>query len=80
MSMNSILAKEGRIGAHESAGEGYFSAEYGLRLAVGDGDFEAAGTLRIAEHALRLDRECSMLAHAFERSRAVLDEPPDDPA
>ena len=74
------LAKEGRIGAHESAGEGYFSAEYGLRLAAGDGDFEVAGTLRIAEHALLLESECSALTHACERSRTVLAEASGDPA
>lgn len=75
------LAREGRIGAHESAGEGYFSAEYALRLAVDDGDFEAAGTLRIADHALRLaDCERSVLTNAFERSKTLPDERTDESA
>lgn len=74
------LAKEGRLGAHESAGEGYFSARYDLRLAVGDGDFQPAGTLCIADHALRLDTECSVLRHAFERSKTILNGSPSEAA
>ena len=53
------LAREGRIGAHESAGEGYFRAEYALRLAVDDGDFRAAGTLHGPAAGGRPVRPCA---------------------
>lgn len=65
------LARDGRIGAHESRGEGYFSAEYELRLAEGEGALEDAGTLRIADLDLRLDAGRRALADAFERSAAL---------
>ena len=67
------LAREGRIGAHESAGEGYFRAEYALRLAVDDGDFRAAGTLRLADRELRIDGDCPILTKALERSKTLPD-------
>ena len=67
------LAREGRIGAHESAGEGYFRAEYALRLAVDDGDFRAAGTLHLADHELRIDGDCPILTKARERSKTLPD-------
>ena len=65
------LAREGRIGAHESAGEGYFRAEYTLRLAVDDGDFQTAGTLHIADRELRIDDDCSILTTALEQSKTL---------
>ena len=74
------LARDGRIGAHESAGEGYFSAEYRLRLAVDDGDFEEAGTLRIADHEIRIDRDRPVLASALDRSKMLPDGSTDEPA
>lgn len=67
------LAREGRIGAHESAGEGYFRAEYALRLAVDDGNFRAAGTLRLADRELRIDGDCPILTKALERSKTLPD-------
>ena len=68
------LARAGRLGAHESRGEGYFRAEYHLRLAANGGDFEEAGTLRIADLGLRIDTEKSVLNTAFERSTTILDD------
>lgn len=65
------LAREGRIGAHESAGEGYFRAEYTLRLAVDDGDFQAAGTLHLADRELRVEGDCPILTTALERSKTL---------
>lgn len=65
------LAREGRIGAHESAGEGYFRAEYTLRLAVDDGDFQAAGTLHLADRELRVEGDCPILTNALERSKTL---------
>ena len=65
------LAREGRIGAHESAGEGYFRAEYTLRLAVDDGDFQAAGTLHLADRELRIDGDCPILTTALEQSKTL---------
>ena len=67
------LAREGRIGAHESAGEGYFCAEYALRLAVDDGDFRPAGTLHLADRELRIDGDCPILTKALERSKTLPD-------
>ena len=68
------LARAGRLGAHESRGEGYFRAEYHLRLATNDGDFEEAGTLRIADLGLHIDTKSSVLNTAFERSVTILDD------
>lgn len=68
------LARAGRLGAHESRGEGYFRAEYRLRLAPKGGDFEEAGLLRIADLGLRIDTEKSLLNAAFERSATILDD------
>lgn len=65
------LAREGRIGAHESAGEGYFRAEYALRLAVDDGDFQTAGTLHVADRELRIDGNCPILTTALEQSKTL---------
>ena len=62
------LAREGRIGAHESRGEGYFSAEYHLRLAKDGGDFAPAGTLRVADFAVALENGNEALKTAFARS------------
>lgn len=67
------LAREGRIGAHESTGEGYFRAEYEIRLAVDDGDFRAAGTLRLADRELRIDGDCPILTKVLERSKTLPD-------
>ncbi len=74
------LARDGRLGAHESRGEGYFSAEYGLRLAEDDGDFEDAGTLRIADFALHVESGAPVIRTAFERSAGVLDGVADETA
>ena len=75
------LAREGRLGAHESRGEGYFRAEYGLRLARNGSDFEEAGRLRIEDFGLHLDSEDRVLETAFGRSTADLLNPvSEDPA
>ena len=74
------LAREGRLGAHESRGEGYFRAAYGLRLARDGGDFEEAGQLRIEDFGLHLDSEDRALRRAFARSPNVLEPAPEDPA
>ena len=68
------LARAGRLGAHESRGEGYFRAEYRLRLSTKGGDFEEAGMLSIADLDLRIDTEKSLLNAALERSATVLDD------
>ncbi len=68
------LARDGRFGAHESRGEGYFSARYDLRVAAGDGDFEPAGALRIEALELCIDSENEDLRAAWTRSATVLDE------
>ena len=67
------LAREGRLGAHESHSEGYFSAEYALRLARDGGDFEPAGTLRVADFELRLDSGDEALRRAFAESASLPD-------
>ena len=72
------LARNGRLGAHESRGEGYFSAEYRLRLAEDGGDFEDAGTLRLEDFALRVEGDNPVVRTAFERSAGVLDETADE--
>ena len=75
------LAREGRLGAHESRGEGYFSAEYDLRLAQDGGDFAPAGKLCIADLAIRLEGDApEALAAAFARSATILDEAAGGPA
>lgn len=74
-----LLAREGRLGAHESRGEGYFSAEYALRLAVDGGDFAPAGKLRIADFDVRLEGANSEIEAALERSGSVLDETDGNP-
>ena len=68
------LARAGRLGAHESRGEGYFRAEYHLRLASKGGDFEEAGMLHIADLALRINTEKSLLNAAFERCTTIVDD------
>ena len=68
------FARVGRLGAHESRGDGYFRAEYQLRLAVNGGDFEDAGTLRIEDLGIELDSEKNTLSTAFERSATTLDD------
>ena len=67
------LAREGRLGAHESRGEGYFRAAYDLRLATDGGDFEEAGRLRIEDFGLHLDGGNETLEAALARSADVLD-------
>ena len=74
------LAREGRIGAHESRGDGYFSAEYDLRLAKDGGDFEPCGRLRVADFGVELESGNADLKTVFERSRKVLDDLPGDAA
>ena len=74
------LAREGRLGAHESRGEGYFKAEYDLRLARDGGDFEEAGRLRIEDFGLHLDGGERTLESAFARSLNVLDAAPEESA
>ena len=74
------LARDGRLGAHESRGEGYFSAEYDLRLAKDDGDFEPAGRLRIADLDIHLERESCVLKAALECSKTLPDGAPDKAA
>ena len=68
------LAREGRIGAHESRGEGYFSARYDLRLAIDGDGFESVGTLRMADLELHVDSGSAVLAAACERSATILDD------
>ena len=74
------LAREGRLGAHESRGEGYFRAEYDLRLARGGGDFEEAGRLRIEDFGLHLDGGNRTLESAFARPLNVLNVAPEESA
>lgn len=74
-----LLAREGRLGAHESRGEGYFSAEYALRLAVDGGDFAPAGTLRIADFDVQIEGANAEIEAALERSGSVLDETDGNP-
>ena len=74
-----LLAREGRLGAHESRGEGYFRAEYDLRLAVDGGDFAPAGTLRIADFGVQIEEANAEIEAALERSRSVLDETDGNP-
>ena len=74
------LAREGRLGAHESRGEGYFKAAYDLRLATDGGDFEEAGRLRIEDFGLHLDGGNETLEAALARSADVLDAAPEDPS
>ena len=74
-----LLAREGRLGAHESRGEGYFRAEYDLRLAVDGGDFAPAGTLRIADFGVQIEEANAEIEAALERSRSVLDETEGNP-
>ena len=74
-----LLAREGRLGAHESRGEGYFSAEYDLRLAVDGGDFASAGKLRIADFDVQIESANAEIEAALERSRSVLDETDGNP-
>lgn len=74
-----LLAREGRLGAHESRSEGYFRAEYDLRLAVDGGDFAPAGTLRIADFDVRLESANAEIEAALERSRSVLDDAAGNP-
>ena len=62
------LAREGRLGAHESRGEGYFRAAYDLRLATDGGDFEEAGRLRIEDFGVHLDGGNRTLEAALARS------------
>ena len=68
------LAREGRIGAHESRGEGYFSARYDLRLAIDGDSFEDVGALRIEDLELHMDSGSAVLAAACERSATILEE------
>jgi len=74
------LAREGRLGAHESRGEGYFRAEYDLRLARDGGDFKEAGRLRIEDFGLHLDGGERTLESAFARSLNVLNAAPEESA
>lgn len=74
------LARDGRLGAHESRGEGYFSAEYALRLAEDDGEFMDAGILRIVDFRVLIESDFPILRSAFEQSARVLDERPGDVA
>ena len=74
------LAREGRLGAHESRGEGYFRAAYDLRLATDGGDFEEAGRLRIEDFGLHLDDGNETLEAALARSADVLDPAPEESA
>lgn len=74
------LAREGRLGAHESRGEGYFRAAYKLRLARDGGDFEEAGRLRIEDFGLHLDGGNETLEAALARSADVLDAAPEESA
>ena len=70
------LARDGRLGAHEARGEGYFSARYGLRLSRDGGDFEAAGVLRIADFGIHFDDANSVVKSACERSTTLPDNAP----
>ena len=74
------LAREGRLGAHESRGEGYFRAAYDLRLATDGGDFEEAGRLRIEDFGLHLDGGNRTLEAALARSAGVPDAAPEESA
>lgn len=74
-----LLAREGRLGAHESHGEGYFRAEYALRLAVDSGDFAPAGTLRIGDFDVQIEGANPEIEAARERSGSVLDETAGNP-
>ena len=68
------LARDGRLGAHESRGEGYFSASYQLRLATDGCDFQPAGALCIADFELVLESRDPVLNRALERSATILEE------
>ena len=68
------LARDGRLGAHESHGEGYFSAEYTLCMAEHGGDFRDAGRLRIAEFCVSLESDIPILKSTFEKSAKILNE------
>lgn len=74
-----LLAREGRLGAHESHGEGYFRAEYDLRLAVDGGDFTPAGTLRIEDFDVQIEGANPEIEAARERSGSLLDETAGNP-
>ncbi len=68
------LARQGRLGAHESSGEGYISAEYDIKAAEDGGEFVAAGTLRVAEFRLDLISDHPSLRRAFDRSATILED------
>ena len=72
------LAREGRLGAHETRAEGYFRAVWDLRLSEDGGDFEPAGRLCIEDLGIRIESDRPALNAAFEGSSAVLDEEPDE--
>ncbi|MCY4468674.1 MAG: RAMP superfamily CRISPR-associated protein [Thiotrichales bacterium] len=74
------LAREGRLGAHETRAEGYFRAAWDLRLSEDGGDFEPAGKLCIEDLGVRIESDHPVLATAFQRSATILDEKPDDTA
>ena len=75
-----LLAREGRLGAHESRGEGYFSAEYALRLSVDGSDFAPAGTLRIADFDVQLKGAENAIECALKRSGSLLEDASGKPA
>ena len=75
-----LLAREGRLGAHESRGEGYFSAEYELRLSTNGGDFAPAGALRIADFDVRLEGAKGSIECALKRSGSLLEDARGKPA
>ena len=70
------LAREGRLGAHETRAEGYIRAVWDLRLSEDGGDFEPAGKLCIEDLGIRIESAHPVLRAAFERSAAVPDEAP----
>lgn len=71
------LAREGRLGAHEGHGEGYFEARYALRLAFGESEHRGAGTLELGDLCVTLETPCPVLERAFARSATLLDAAPD---
>ena len=72
------LAREGRLGAHETRAEGYFRAVWDLRLSEDGGDFEPAGKLCIEDLGIRIESEHPILGAVFERSATILDEDSDE--
>ena len=72
------LAREGRLGAHETRAEGYFRAVWDLRLSEDGGDFEPAGKLCIEDLGIRIESNRPVLNDAFERSTTILDDESDE--